>query len=76
MRRWIDDLGQAWDVVAGRESWGALLALFVPVGVGRPEPVRQAPLRSAGYDAAQRELDSLDDAALAALFRSAKPKET
>lgn len=76
MRRWIDEQGQAWDVVAGRESWGVSLALFVPVGAGRREPIRQALLRAAGYDDAQRELDSLDDAALGALFRSAQPKES
>ena len=76
MRRFTDAAGGAWDVVVGRESWGTLYALFVPVGTGRNEPVRQAILRASGYDAAQLELSELDDAALAALFERSTPKES
>jgi len=72
MRRFHDTEGRAWDVVLGRESWGGLLALFVPVRGGT---VMQAPLRSDGYDAAQHELDTMDEAALHGLLRVATEKE-
>ena len=54
MRRFTDRDGAAWDIVLGRESWGALYALFVP---GGSAPIRQAPLRASAYDAAMQELD-------------------
>jgi hypothetical protein len=73
MRRFEDRAGRTWDVVLGRESWGALLALFVPVtGSG---PVRQAPLAASAYDAATQELDDLDDAALQRLLDGSAIKE-
>lgn len=72
MRRFHDAEGRAWDVVLGRESWGGLLALFVPVQGGT---VMQAPLRSDGYDAAQHELETMEEAALHALLRVATEKE-
>ncbi len=74
MRKFIDASGKEWDVVVGRESWGALYALFVPAGPGRSEPIRQTMLRASGYDAAQFELEEMDDAALAALFEKSTPK--
>lgn len=76
MRRFIDSSGRPWDVVLGRESWGSLLALFVPAGVGRTEPVRQAMLRAAGYEEAQAELESLPEPRLRELFESSTPKES
>lgn len=76
MRRFTDTDGRLWDVVVGRESWGTLYALFVPAGAGHDAPVRQALLRSAGYDDAMRELDQLDEAELGALFQGAVPKDT
>jgi hypothetical protein len=56
-----------WEVVLGRESWGTSVALFVPPTASDLE-VRQAPLRSIAQDAATRELDDMDDAALQALL--------
>lgn len=67
MRRFQDRQGVAWDVVLGRESWGASVALFVPP-TSSDLPIRQAPLAAATQDAAMRELDSLDEAELQALF--------
>lgn len=67
MRRFRDPSGTAWDVVLGRESWGTSVALFVPPTASLLG-VRQAPLRSTAQDAAMRELDDMDDAALGALF--------
>lgn len=72
MRRFRDAEGREWDVVLGRESWGGLLALFVPVDGGT---VMQAVLRSAGYDEAQNELATIDEAALQQLLRGANAKE-
>ncbi len=76
MRRFVDEEGGTWDVVLGRESWGALYALFVPAGPGQTRPVLQALLRSVGYDAAYAELMDADEARIADLFRSATPKES
>ncbi|CAN5714878.1 hypothetical protein BH23GEM10_BH23GEM10_09830 [soil metagenome] len=67
MRRFTDSAGITWDVVIGRESWGALLALFVTVRNGTAE-VRQVPLRADSQDAAMQELAGLDDAGLQALL--------
>lgn len=74
MRRFTDRLGQSWDVVLGRESWGTMLALFVPASAATT-PVRQTQLRSAGYDTAAQELDDMDDAALHALLDRSSVKE-
>ena len=71
MKRFVDEQGREWDVVLGRESWGSLLALFVPRGAGSP---RQATLASSDYNTAQQELDALDDGALAEMLRNSVPK--
>lgn len=71
MRHYVDEKGREWDVVLGRESWGSLLALFVPRGDGA---VRQATLAASDYNAAQQELDALDDAALAEMLRGSADK--
>jgi hypothetical protein len=73
MRRFEDADGRRWDVVLGRESWGALYALFVPAG--HDSPIRQAMLDAAGYDAGQRELEELGADELASLFSRAAVKE-
>jgi hypothetical protein len=72
MRRFVDRDGTPWDVVLGRESWGSLLALFVPAGEGA---VRQAPLKASAYDGATQELNELDEAALQALLDGSTLKE-
>jgi hypothetical protein len=75
MRRFRDRSGIEWDVVLGRESWGTSVALFVPP-TSSDLDVRQVALHSAAADAAMRELDSLDAAALQALFdRSSNRRE-
>lgn len=73
MRRFIDREGMAWDVVLGRESWGSLLALFVPATGAAA--VRQTPLDATAYETATQELDALDDAALQRLLDRSTPKE-
>jgi hypothetical protein len=74
MRRFRAPGGLPWDAVVGRESWGTLYALFLPAGVGRTEPVRQALLASAGYEQAQQELEQMDEAALQGLFAASRPR--
>ncbi|HEX7050604.1 MAG TPA: hypothetical protein VF188_10415 [Longimicrobiales bacterium] len=75
MRRFEDAHGSAWDVVVGRESWGAFYAIFVPAGAGRREPVRQAPLHGSSAEAAEAELAAMDDATLRALLARSVVKE-
>lgn len=76
MRRIQDADGRVWDVVVGRESWGAYFALFVPGRASREEPIRQAQLRALSADEAERKLEQLDDAELLELLGSARPKES
>jgi hypothetical protein len=73
MRRLTDDSGRRWEVVAGRESWGAIYAIFIPVE-GEDE-LRHAPLSARSYEAAERELDALGDHELADLLARSVPKE-
>jgi hypothetical protein len=72
MRRFRDRDGRVWDVVVGRESWGALLALFVPVD---GDGVRQTMLNAAGYNEAHQELDALEPDAVQALLDRSVEKE-
>jgi hypothetical protein len=66
VRRFTDDRGREWEVVAGRESWGAIFAIFIPTdGTG---PLRQSHLDAASYEAANREMDALDASAMQALL--------
>ena len=74
MRRFHDRAGMAWDVVLGRESWGASVALFVPPGTSGLA-VRQASLKAVAQDEAVRELDGMNDAALQALFDRSTPTQ-
>jgi hypothetical protein len=74
MVRFTDRNGLEWDVVLGRESWGAIVALFVP-RTRDDVAVRQTPLNVASYEAAVQELDSLDPAALQALLDRSSIKQ-
>lgn len=76
MRRFVDSDGRAWDVVIGRESWGALYALFVPSGGGPDDDaVRQAMLDADSYTDAQILLGKLEEGELAELLDRSTPKE-
>lgn len=82
MRAFSDDTGRVWDVVVGRESWGALFAIFVPRTDSAADPadappeVRQTPLRASGYDEAHGELEDMTEADLRDLLRRSAPKDT
>jgi hypothetical protein len=66
VRAFVDRDGARWDIVVGRESWGALFALFVPVGGAGP--VRRTLLRAEDSLAAQRLLSDMTDAELQELL--------
>ena len=74
MRDYVDDRGRRWDVLVGRESWGALYALFVPAGAAGAEGVHQTLLETSSYEGAQRLLHEADEDTLTDLFRRAEPK--
>lgn len=73
MRRFTDSRGLTWDVVVGRESFGALYAIFTPVGEN-PGVVRQAPLPGDSAGEAARELDELTDEELSDLLERSEMK--
>jgi hypothetical protein len=74
MRRFDDDDGQSWEVVAGRESWGALFAIFIPVDGPEGLDMRQAPLSASSYEEATADFDVLDDVGLRELLGRSEPK--
>jgi hypothetical protein len=71
MRRFLDADGREWEVVVGRESWGAFVALFI--AVEGEAAVRQTPLAASGYEAANAELGELDDEDLRELLDRSLP---
>lgn len=72
VRAFIDRDGARWDVVLGRESWGALYALFVPAGSAAP--LRQALLRAEDSLAAQRLLSDMTDTELQNLLERSETR--
>lgn len=73
MRRYQDSQGRLWDVVVGRESFGALYALFVPAA-SNPGEARQALLTAESQMHAEAELDALSVDELNELWRRSEPK--
>ena len=71
IREFEDGSGRLWDVVAGRESWGSIVAIFVPAD-GSDSP-RQAPLQADGYEEGYAELESLDERDLRRLLERSRP---
>jgi hypothetical protein len=74
VRRIEDSEGAAWDVVIGRESWGAVVALFVPSG--HEAPVRQTMLAASTPEQAATDLDALTTTELGALLKRSLIKES
>lgn len=72
MRSFEDERGRAWDVVVGRESWGAFFAIFVPSG--HEAGIRQAMLEGESAGGAAREVDAMDRDELLELFDRSEPK--
>lgn len=73
MRRYTDPGGRSWDIVVGRESFGALYALFVPAGDTRAE-TRQTVLQADSQGAAQQSLEAMSQEELDELFHRSEPK--
>ena len=71
MRRFEDETGAAWEVVAGRESWGAIYALFIPVD---GDGMRQVPLAATGYETATAEIEAFTEHQLRELLATSQPK--
>lgn len=74
MRQLQDDRDRSWDVVVGRESWGAFFAIFVPRG--HDAAIRQTSLDAGDRADAAREVDGMDREELLELLRKSRPKET
>jgi len=74
VRRFEGTDGRAWDVVVGRESWGTLVALFVPIG--REAPIRQTVLRADSQDVAMAEIHDVTPRELEALLERSTIKST
>lgn len=72
MRRFKDESGGVWDAVVGRESWGAVVALFVPrSGDG---PARQASIPADGFEEATSWMESCSDDELRARLAESTEK--
>ena len=70
MRSFFDDVGGAWQVTLGKESWGTLVLLFTPESGGE---ARTSVLSSETMFDASTEMDALDDDALRARLRDSRP---
>lgn len=73
MRRYTDSRDREWDVVVGRESFGALYALFVPSGETRAE-TRQALLHEDSKANAQAAIEAMSEDDMDDLFERSEPK--
>lgn len=73
MRRYTDPRGRDWDVVVGRESFGALYALFVPAGETRAE-TRQTLLQQESRSRAQAAIEAMSDDEMNDLYERSEPK--
>ena len=68
----LDEEGVRWEIVVGRESWGAFYAIFVPHGV--PREIRQTSLSGTSYEEAYHEIEALAEQGLRGLFARSTPK--
>jgi hypothetical protein len=73
VRRYTDPRGRQWDIVIGRESFGALYALFVPAADTRAE-TRQSLLHADSQGAALEAVEGMSEDELNDLFERSEPK--
>jgi hypothetical protein len=73
VRRYTDPRGRQWDIVVGRESFGALYALFVPAADTRAE-TRQSLLHADSQGAALEAVEEMAEDDLHDLFARSEPK--
>ncbi len=74
MHRIEDEAGETWDVVLGRESWGAFFALFIP-RKGDVDRARKSLLEARDQGEALRALIAMDRDELLELLRNSVAKE-
>jgi hypothetical protein len=70
LRRFTDSRGDIWEIVRGRESYGAMVVLFCHVSDGR---VFKSYLDSDSALDADREIEAMSDEALCARLEDADP---
>jgi hypothetical protein len=70
MRRFRDARGRGWELWVGRESWGIMVALLVPLDGGE---TRRASLASTAPDDAEREVDAMGEEELLTLLSRSVP---
>lgn len=74
MRSFRDTDGMEWEAVVGRESWGTVVAIFVPKkGGGIP---RQTLLEVTSYERGSRLLREMSEEELRNLLEGSVPKTT
>jgi hypothetical protein len=69
VRAFLDDRGERWQVVLGKESWGTLVLLFSPDAGGE---TRTSILSSETMRDATAELDAMTDDDLRARLRDSR----
>ncbi|MGD2123957.1 MAG: hypothetical protein PVJ76_19555 [Gemmatimonadota bacterium] len=74
MRNFRDEEGAEWEVVVGRESWGTIVAIFVP-REGENDP-RQTLLDVTSFDRGSRLLREMKEDDLRDLLQISVPKTT
>ncbi len=70
MREFADEDGRLWEVTTGKESWGTLVLLFIPVGGG---DTRVSVLDAETMRGASAELDAFTDEALRLRLADSRP---
>jgi hypothetical protein len=74
VRSFRDTEGHEWEAVVGRESWGTVVAIFVPKkGDGTP---RQTLLDVTSFDRGSRFLREISEEELRNLLEASVPKTT
>jgi hypothetical protein len=73
LRNFRDREGVEWEVVVGRESWGTVVAIFVPRTGGGP---RQTLLDATSYEKGSRLLREMNEEELKGLLQVSVPKTT
>jgi hypothetical protein len=74
VRNFRDEEGAEWEVVVGRESWGTIVAIFVP-REGENDP-RQTLLDVTSFDRGSRLLREMKEDDLRDLLQISVPKTT
>ena len=74
MRVYKDEEGRSWDAVVGRESWGAVVLIFV--AREGSDPPRQTLMSVRSPEEGNRELKGMTEKELGDLFEGSAAKPT